>query len=117
MTARAARWLARAGATLCAGSIVTLAVAAIPLAPLDIAQRATRFSQSSLNVKTGETVRYHNFDDVLHNLMIIGADDEPKDQGLQRPGAVVSYKFTEAGTFEVRCAIHPKMKMTVTVAE
>lgn len=81
----------------------------------DIAQRAIRFNQPILSIRVGDIVRYHNQDDVTHNLMVIGADDVPQDQGLQPPGALVSHKFTEAGTFEVRCAIHPKMKMTVTV--
>jgi plastocyanin len=93
----------------------TAVVAALQPGMLDIAQRAIRFSQPMATVKAGETIRYHNQDDVTHNLMVIGADDIPQDQGLQPPGAVVTHKFTEAGTFEVRCAIHPKMKMTVTV--
>jgi len=82
---------------------------------IDIAQRGIRFSQTSLEIRPGETVRYHNQDDVTHNLMVLGPDGDPEDEGLQRPGATVSKTFTETGTFEVRCAIHPKMKMVVKV--
>ena len=86
-------------------------------ADLDIKQRAIRFNPSAASVKSGDTIRFHNEDDVTHNLMVTGWDGEPQDQGLQKPGTVTSVKFTEQGTFEVRCAIHPWMKMTVTVSK
>jgi plastocyanin len=102
----------------------TLLATLFPLAALalaetgiiDIAQRGIRFSQTSLDIKPGDTVRYHNQDDVTHNLMVLGPDGEPQDEGLQRPGATVTKTFQQTGTFEVRCAIHPKMKMVVKVA-
>ena len=104
---------------LLAGAFVSLAASAVAasLQPVvrEIAQRAIRFSQPSMIVKVGDVVKYKNEDDVTHNLMVIGSDDMPLDQGLQPPGAIVTHKFTQAGTFEVRCAIHPKMKMNVTV--
>jgi plastocyanin len=106
---------------LVGGLALTLTATAVAasLQPVvrDIAQRAIRFAQPQAFVKVGDVIRYHNQDDVTHNLMVIGADDIPQDQGLQPPGALVSHKFNEAGTFEVRCAIHPKMKMTVTVTQ
>jgi len=82
---------------------------------IDIAQRGIRFSQTSLIVHVGTTVRYHNQDDVTHNLMILGDDGDPQDEGLQPRGATVTKTFDRAGLFEVRCAIHPRMKMTVMV--
>lgn len=84
---------------------------------VDIAQRGIRFSQASLIVHVGETVRYHNQDDVTHNLMVLGADGDPEDEGLQPHGATVKKVFDRGGYFEVRCAIHPSMKMTVTVVK
>ena len=81
----------------------------------DIDQRAIRFSMQSVSIRAGDVLRFHNKDDVTHNLMVIDSDDDPEDQGLQKPGVVVTKKFDQAGTFEVRCAIHPRMKMTVTV--
>lgn len=93
---------------------VTLIVAA-SAAETDIDQRGIRFSRSDIEVKVGDILHFHNHDDVTHNIMVIDADDEPEDQGLQKPGEVITTHFDEAGTFQVRCAIHPKMKMTVTV--
>lgn len=84
-------------------------------ADTDVDQRGIRFSVSSLTLKVGDVVRFHNQDDVTHNIMVIDSDDDPEDQGLQKPGVVITKKFDQAGTFEVRCAIHPKMKMTITV--
>jgi len=118
MMAPSPKTISRLGAACAVLSLGFLATAVASIGPdIEIAQRAIRFSQSTLTVSAGELVHYHNFDDVTHNLMVIGSDDVPQDQGLQRPGATVSYRFTASGTFEVRCAIHPKMKMTVTVRD
>src|SRR5205814_9399805 len=88
--------LAPAALILCARASTTL----------NIAQRAIHFTQATVAIRAGDTVHYHNEDDVTHNLMVIGADDNPDDQGLQRPGAFVTHTFTQPGIFEVRCAIH-----------
>jgi plastocyanin len=37
------------------------------------------------------------------------------DKGLQKPGETINQLFDKSGKFVVRCSIHPKMKMTVTV--
>ena len=78
-------------------------------------QHGIHFSIPSVTLKVGDTVRFHNQDDVTHNIMVIDSDDNAEDQGLQKPGVTIVKKFDQAGTFEVRCAIHPKMKMMVTV--
>jgi len=113
--------LTRLAKALLAGLLASLTASAVAasLQPVvrEIAQRAIRFNQPSAVLKVGDVIRYRNEDDVTHNLMVIGADDMPQDQGLQPPGATVTHKFTVAGTFEVRCAIHPKMKMSVTVMQ
>ena len=112
-TTRSTRALS--AALVLAGLLAALAVCAEAATTFNIAQRAIHFSQVSITIKAGDTIHYHNQDDVTHNLMVIGADDDPEDQGLQPPGATVTHTFTQEGTFEVRCAIHPKMKMMVTV--
>ena len=81
----------------------------------DIDQKGIRFSMPAVTVRAGGVVRFHNHDDVTHNIMVIDADDMPDDQGLQKPGEVITAHFPAPGTYQVRCAIHPKMKMTVTV--
>ena|ERR1700683_3171230 len=86
-------------------------------ADVDVDQQGIRFSQPEITLKVGDTLHFHNHDDVTHNIMVIDADDDAEDQGMQKPGQVISKQFTEPGMFEARCAIHPKMKMTVTVGK
>jgi plastocyanin len=40
---------------------------------------------------------------------------ENVDLGLQKPSKLLSYKFDKAGSYRVRCNIHPSVKMSVTV--
>ena len=83
----------------------------------EVDQKGLRFTKDAAAIAVGGTMHFHNSDDVIHNIMTIDANDEPEDQGLQKPGETISTKFDKAGTYQVRCAIHPKMKMTVTVGE
>ena len=81
----------------------------------EVDQKGLRFSKSSATLSVGGTMRFHNSDDVIHNIMTIDSNDEAEDHGLQKPGEVISAKFEKAGDFQVRCAIHPKMKMSIAV--
>ena len=86
-------------------------------AEVNVDQQGIRFSQPEITLKAGDTLNFHNHDDVTHNIMIIDSDDDAEDQGMQKPGQVISKQFNEEGTFEARCAIHPKMKMIITVVK
>jgi plastocyanin len=66
-------------------------------------------------LKAGESIHFLNKDDVTHNINVIDSDDNANDKGLQKPGETIDQKFDKAGDFQVRCSIHPKMKMTVKV--
>ena len=89
--------------------------ASVCAAITDIDQVGQRFNVPSLTLAVGDTIHLHNPDDVIHNLNVIDAHLDPEDQGLQKPGETITKTFTKAGDFQVRCAIHPRMKMTVTV--
>ena len=39
------------------------------------------------------------------------------DSGAQEPGETVQIAFPQAGSYLVFCGIHPKMELTVDVAE
>jgi len=84
-------------------------------ADVDVDQVGQRFSTGSVSIKKGDKVLFKNSDDVTHNINIFDADDNPDDKGLQKPGEIVAVLFDKAGTFSARCAIHPKMKMTISV--
>jgi cytochrome c peroxidase len=78
-------------------------------------QAGQKFSQPSLSIKAGDTVTFHNKDDVTHNINIIDSDGIPEDQGLQKPGEDIVKKFVIPGHYSVRCQIHPRMKMSIDV--
>ncbi len=80
-----------------------------------IDQVGQRFTQSALLVSNGETVWFLNFDDVVHNVSVFDQDDVAIDKGLQKPGETIKHLFDKNGRFKVRCSIHPRMKMMVTV--
>lgn len=77
-------------------------------------QKSLQFSVASMSVKRGETVAFLNSDRGSHNITVVG-DGMNFNGGLQRPGDSVDVLFTRLGAFSVRCGIHPKMKMDVTV--
>jgi len=84
-------------------------------AEIAIDQAGQRFSQSSISIKTGDTVVFHNRDDVTHNINVIDSEGVPEDQGLQKPGEDITKKFDVVGHYTVRCQIHPRMKMSIEV--
>ena len=81
----------------------------------EIDQVGQKFSQTWLAAARGDTVRFVNYDDVTHNINVIDEEDNAVDKGLQKPGESINQMFDISGKFIVRCSIHPKMKMTVTV--
>jgi plastocyanin len=97
---------------LLAGLVVALPVAA---ADIKIDQIGQKFDPNTATLKPGDTIHFVNGDDVTHNINIIDSDDNADDKGLQKPGQEIVQKFDKAGTYMVKCAIHPRMKMTVEV--
>jgi len=85
-------------------------------ANLTIAQKGRMFSSENVTIKKGETLTFFNDDSVPHNIMSTSKGNE-FNLGSQPPGASTEVTFKEAGEVQVICAIHPRMKMTVKVAE
>ena len=85
------------------------------LADYSISQKGREFHPGEITIKRGETIQIVNDDaDLLHHAYIAS----PKfsfDSGDQKPGSVTPVTFAVAGDFDVLCAIHPKMKLTVHV--
>jgi plastocyanin len=79
-----------------------------------VSQRHRAFAPDRLEIARGTVVHINNDDNVTHHIYV----DSPKmkfDSGEQRIDATVDLHFDEAGTFTVRCAIHPTMRLNVTV--
>jgi plastocyanin len=85
------------------------------VATKEISQRGRMFDPGEVELNKGDTLRIVNNDaDLLHHAYV----DAPTfkfDSGEQEPGSRVEITFTQRGTFEVLCGIHPKMRLDVTV--
>jgi len=84
-------------------------------ADVPVDQAGQKFNPDSITVKAGDSVTFTNKDDVTHNIHVITSGGDSEDKGLQKPGENIKETFAKAGDYQVRCSIHPKMKMTVTV--
>jgi plastocyanin len=95
--------------------LVPVGGAALGGATVPVSQKGRAFNPNTLSIAAGDTVTVVNDDgDLLHHAYV----ESPEfsfDSGDQQPGSKVDITFTKAGTFTVRCGIHPKMKMVVTV--
>jgi plastocyanin len=85
-------------------------------ANLTITQKGRVFSSETVAIKKGETLTFSNDDSVPHNILSTSPGNE-FNLGSQSPGASTDVTFKEAGDVLVICAIHPRMKMTVKVAD
>ncbi len=97
--------------------VVFLGLSAGALAAnLTISQKGRAFSSETVTLKKGGTLTFMNDDSIPHNIMSTSIGNE-FNLGSQPPGASTDVTFKEAGDVLVICAIHPRMKMTVKVAE
>ena len=89
-------------------------VAATSAASHSVSQKNKSFSAATLAVKPGEEVTFSNDDSVVHNVfsMTPGLAFNLK---AQAPGTSAHMSFDKEGTADVRCAIHPTMKLTIQV--
>ncbi len=76
-----------------------------------IVQKNRRFGLPEIAIKRGESLTFTNADEFIHQMYVDGLFDS--DERL--PGQTLTEKFPRTGTFEVRCHIHPKMKLVVRV--
>jgi cytochrome c peroxidase len=90
-------------------------------APADVADEITvgprnkHFSRKAATLKVGDKVTFVNDDTVAHNVLVTGPGDKTRNSGLQTPGERATLGFDAAGAYNVECAIHPEMRMTIEV--
>lgn len=90
-----------------------LAIAA-GIGPSVISQQSRSFAPGAVTIARGGTITIVNDDKFLHHAFL----DDPRfsfDSGEQEVGSRTEVTFPSEGTFEVRCEIHPKMRLVVTV--
>ena len=98
-------------------AVVTLLMAAAgqaTAAEVVVTQAGKKFDKKEVEISVGDSVKFQNDDTIAHNVHSRSKGDK-FDLGVQKPGTSSSYTFSNAGSFKVRCAIHPKMKVTVKV--
>jgi plastocyanin len=77
-----------------------------------LTQKNRAFSASEIRVAAGDSIVFGNDDEFLHQIYIASMN---VDTAEQRRGETITVTFPRAGTFAVRCHIHPKMLLTVHV--
>jgi plastocyanin len=104
-----------AAAALAVTAIAGFAWDAFAAARLAVSQQERVFHPNQLEITRGDTVRVENDDGELIHHAYVTTSEFSFDSGEQEPGNVASIHFTASGTFTVRCRIHPKMALVVTV--
>jgi plastocyanin len=80
-----------------------------------VTQKEKTFLPATIEIRVGQALEIVNEDTTLHNAYC-SAGDFKYNSGPQQPGSKSTLTFTAPGAYEVRCAIHPKMRLAVTVA-
>jgi plastocyanin len=81
-----------------------------------IMQKGRVFSESAVSIKKGDSLTFVNDDNIAHNILSTTAGNE-FNLGSQAPGTSTPVNFKTAGEVTVLCAIHPRMKLVVNVAD
>ena len=79
-----------------------------------VTQRDRAFSTPELTVARGTVLHFTNEDEFPHQINANGPEVD-LSSGLQGTGEVVDLLLPAAGVTEVRCGIHPRMRLTVRV--
>ena len=109
------RLVSLAGVVLLGTTLGSLSAVALTTTEM-IGQHGRKFSVASISVRKGQPVTFLNDDNVPHNVVSLSAGNE-FDLGSQPPGTSTDVSFMVAGEVEVICAIHPRMKMIVSVTQ
>jgi plastocyanin len=92
--------------------LLVLLLAAMPaFAATLVEQKGRTFRPAEIIINRGDTVTFTNADSYIHQVYVTGVFDSEE----KAPGENLNETFPNSGTFQVRCHIHPTMKMTVKV--
>ncbi len=70
------------------------------------------FQPSTMTIPRGATVMWHNNAPTTHT---VTSNTGAFSSGNLAPGATFTHQFTQAGTYQYHCSIHPFMTATITV--
>jgi plastocyanin len=89
-------------------------VSVIAAETVTVGQKDRQFSTDSVTIAAGDTIRFTNDDPFIHQLYTQTAEFS-FNSGEQPTGVPVNVAFPVAGTYQVLCQIHPRMRLTVNV--
>ena len=76
-----------------------------------VSQKGRAFRPAEVTIARNEALTFTNEDSFIHQIYVDGLFDSEE----KAPGENINQTFTKSGTFQVRCHIHPTMRMTVRV--
>lgn len=77
---------------------------------VDVSIQNFAFNPTSVQISTGDTVRWTNMDSTDHTVT-----ESTFNSGIIHAGQSYEFQFTKPGVYNYMCSIHPSMKGTVTV--
>jgi plastocyanin len=79
-----------------------------------VGQKGSLFSPGKMNVSAGDVVVFKNDDGVTHHIY---SSTKGQEFNLETaaPGQDVRHTFTKQGRVDIRCGLHPGMRLVVTV--
>ncbi len=79
-----------------------------------VVQTGRAFHPDEITINRGATVNFANQDEFIHQIYV-DSQGFNYDSEEQEPGETLHITFPTAGTYPIRCHIHPKMLLTVHV--
>ncbi len=105
----------RAGWAVVIASVGGIATSvALAATVVSVVQKGRAFATQRLDIRAGDSVRFMNEDTFIHHVFVKSATMN-YNSDEQEPGQSIDVRFPVAGTFNVRCEIHPKMSLQVDV--
>ena len=95
------------------GFFMVMMAAPASAADHEVSQRDGGFSRENMIIQAGDAVIIKNDDSVVHNVLSKSGGLELNE--LQQPGEQTKIVFSDGGQWVLRCAIHPKAKLTINV--
>jgi plastocyanin len=80
-----------------------------------ITQKSRSFNPGTIEIRRGDTLSILNDDGELLHHAYVRDGGMTFDSGEQEPGTRVQIRFPSNGQYTVKCDIHPRMRLVVTV--
>jgi plastocyanin len=84
-------------------------------AEIAVDQRDMQFVPGTAAIAVGDSVRFTDTDRIAHDITVVDPLGAAVDHGMDYFNQQIVVKFDKPGIYQVRCRIHPQMKMTITV--